>query len=74
MIISFQIDEKQVRMTANFKYLLNDNSKVYMADFTNYEAFESICTQTMVGMIVVEGTKNDIFRCIIGEKIDPVTK
>jgi hypothetical protein len=67
-------------MTSNFKYLLNQDMRGTLREedvgFNNYESFESICSQTMVGIMVVHSTsfKNDQFRCIVGEKIDPITK
>jgi len=78
-----------VRLTANFKYVI-DQDHIFVGElknpdrvgFTTYDAFDSVCSQTMMGMMIsTVGThesilamgkqpgETDRYRCIIGEKI-----
>lgn len=92
MDLSKQIDGRDlvtVRLQANFKYVI-DQDHIFEGElrdpnrvgFTTYDAFDSVCSQTMVGfMVSTVGTpeslrvsgkqpgETDRFRCIVGEKV-----
>jgi hypothetical protein len=92
MDLTKQVDGRDlvtVRLQVNFKYVI-DQDHIFEGElrdpervgFTTYDAFDSVCSQTMVGLMVsTVGTpeslrvmgkrpgETDRFRCIVGEKV-----
>lgn len=65
-----------VKLTANFRYELMQEYEsqfglIYSISHTSFDKFDSICWQTMMGLLIAG--KNQ-FRCFIGEKIDSIIR
>lgn len=63
------IFNEKKRWMANFRYEVNSNKGWETLSTGDYDEFDSVCRQTMVGIVQDRDTKE--FHCMKGKKISP---